>query len=67
MLPEYNTGQEKHSDQSCKNRIFRDTSGISKRAELEETLVGPPSAVALEQLRILRDDYGWILDPDPFD
>jgi hypothetical protein len=35
--------------------------------EGDETLLGPPSAAGLAQLKTLRDDYGWRISPDPFD
>ena len=40
---------------------------LSLRASWEdETLLGPPSTSSLNKMRSMRDDYGWILYPDPF-
>jgi hypothetical protein len=29
-------------------------------------IVGPPSSVALAQVKIMKEKYGWTLEPDPF-
>lgn len=34
--------------------------------EDEEALLGPPSRSSMMKLRTIRNDYGWILFPDPF-
>ncbi|MEO5599766.1 MAG: hypothetical protein ABIR06_02445 [Cyclobacteriaceae bacterium] len=34
--------------------------------EEDETLLGPPSAEAMAKLRVLKEDYGWAIYPDPF-
>ena len=33
----------------------------------DESLVGPPSAEALDKLKALKENYGWEISPDPFD
>ena len=50
-----------------KNIVDGQLSLAANLFEEDETLIGPPSAAAFEKLRVLRDDYGWTLYPDPFD
>ncbi len=35
--------------------------------EGDESLVGPPSADGMATLKLLKDNYGWSVYPDPFD
>ena len=35
--------------------------------EGDDSLVGPPTADGLATLKLLKDNYGWTISPDPFD
>ncbi len=37
---------------------------LSLESEIEETLTGPPSELTIEQLKILRDNFGWSITPE---
>jgi hypothetical protein len=33
----------------------------------DQSILGPPTATALAQVKIMKEQYGWALYPDPFE
>lgn len=57
-------------ENACSQNIMNGWMGLPAalyQPEEDESLIGPPSAEAIAKLRVLKENYGWAIYPDPFD